>query len=138
MPIFYLEVSFVANTTGLKFFKLKSTNIEVQRGDVLGLKLSSSEGDVSHTTSASATEYHFSVATDIFPGMTIPRTSTSKTITHMITAHLSTTSSFKMTTTFAEVGVGNVKVTAKHPTLAPYIGNKYVQIQVIISVHMTA
>lgn len=139
--IFYLihfsEISLNANATGLKYFKAKSANFAVNRGDVLAFKLYKTEGDIGYTVLPTAWEYHVSSASEVFPGSVLSGLTKKIGKKHLIRAHLSTTSSIRMSVKFLEPGIANVVVKAKSPAFAEYSGNKYVHVQVSCSLRFT-
>ena len=119
-----------ANATGLKYLKAKSATFSVARGDILAVKLHSSEGDIGHTVLSSAWEYHAAPAFEVFPGKVISSVTKKTGKKHLIRAHLSTTSSVRMSFKFQEPGIANVKVRATNPVFTQYNGNKYIHVQV--------
>ena len=135
--IFYLphfvEISLNANSTGLKYFKAKSANFAVNRGDVLAFKLDTNEGDIGYTVLSTAWEYHASPASEVFPGSELSSLTKKTGKKHLIRAHLSTTSSIRMSVKFLEPGFANVVVKATNPAFTEYSGNKYVHVQVSCS-----
>ena len=100
------------------------------RGDILAVKLQSSEGDIGHTVLSTAWEYHVTTASEVFPGKVLSSVTKKTGKKHLIRAHLSTTSSVGMSVKFQEPGIANVKVTATNTEFPAYIGNKYIHVQV--------
>ena len=130
MLILFTEVTFVANATGYKYLKVKSTDFKVEAGDVLGITLASSDGDIGHTTTGSAAEYFFNSPSGPFPGTLFTSANlVKKTNEHAIIAHLSRTSVVKQTDRFTAFGVATIKATANN-IIGSHVQTKKVEVQV--------
>ena len=124
------EISFIGNATGLVYLKVVAPSLEVERGDVLGLMLNPSGGDISHTVMPNATSYHVNSTGSVFPGTQFTSGLQLKNIQHLIVAHLSTTSTIKLKTKFKEHGLARIHVTAENDISSNYFTNTYVHVQV--------
>lgn len=127
---YFTEISLNADSVGLKYLKAKSAGFEVERGDVLAIKLTSGEGDLGHSTDATAWEYHASPLSEVFPGTVISSVTSKPTIKHNVRAHFSTTSKFKIDAKFVEAGFAYIQVEATNPKFAKYVDRKYFHVQV--------
>ena len=110
---FYTEIIFLVNSTGYKFLPVKTSKFEVEAGDVLGITLSSTGGDISHVTGAQEAEYYFESPTEVIPGSQFSAGSLNKkTIRHLIRAHLSLLSKLELQATYT-VTAGVVRIFSK-------------------------
>eukprot|EP00794_Sanderia_malayensis_P008988 gene8988-9948_t len=123
------EIVFLLNFTGYTYLKVKASDMRVQKGDMIGMKLSSTGGDISHVVSNLYTEYAYSSPPNAFPGSNyISANSQRKSLQHSLRVHISTTSIAKKTSNFPNAGIFTLKATATN-SIGTHQQTKQVHVQ---------